>query len=101
MFCRVEDIGEMDVKDILILFREEEGLTLIINKELTDNLQIDYTYTASWITLDAVGLTAVFSKALADKDPGCNVVAACNHDHIFVDSKHSALAMKALEELSA
>jgi uncharacterized protein len=69
-------------------------------------LQLSYSFVAAWITLtvhsslEAVGLTATFSKALAENNISCNVVAAYYHDHIFVDAKDAAKAMKILHILS-
>ena len=87
-------------------FREEEGVTLIVKKELADQLRFQYNYVASWITLTAhsslaaVGLTAAFSKALAEEAISCNVVAAFYHDHLFVDKKDTEAAMHILAGLS-
>ncbi len=89
-----------------MFFREEEGITIIIRKEMADSLSLAYSFVAAWITLtvhsslSAVGLTASFSKALAEKGISCNVVAAFYHDHIFVDKKDAEMAMKVLAELS-
>jgi len=51
-------------------------------------------------SLEAVGLTAAFSKALADSGISCNVVAAFYHDHIFVDRKDGEKAMIILNRFS-
>jgi hypothetical protein len=59
-------------------------------------------FRCAWITLNghsdlsACGLTAAFSKTLADEDISCNVVAGAYHDHIFVPA---ALANKSLSVL--
>ena len=85
-----------------MLFKEKEAITLILKKEIADLLQLEYTIVMSWITLtvhsslEAVGLTAAFSKALSDKEISCNVVAAYYHDHIFVNKKDINEAMKVL-----
>ena len=107
VFCVVNDLGIVPVQDIILLFREEEGYTIIIPKELADELRLDYTFISSWITLtvhsslEAVGLTASFSKALAAEGVSCNVVAAYFHDHIFVDHKDREKAMAILNGLSS
>lgn len=93
------------MKDMVMLFREEEAYTVILEKEQADRLGLAYSYTAAWITLtihsalDAVGLTAAFSNALAEQGISCNVVAAFHHDHIFVDSKDADRAMSILKSL--
>jgi hypothetical protein len=51
-------------------------------------------------SLEAVGLTAAFSRALSEGGIGCNVVAAFYHDHIFVDRKDAKKAMEILNRFS-
>tara|TARA_R110000868_G_scaffold137320_1_gene350865 strand:- start:1884 stop:2276 length:393 start_codon:yes stop_codon:yes gene_type:complete len=107
VFCEVKNLEEISLKDILMSFREEESVTIIIEKKIADDLGLYYSFVASWITLtihsalDAVGLTAAFSKALSDNTISCNVVAAFYHDHIFVDTKDAAQAMEILHQFSA
>ncbi|MBI3218803.1 MAG: ACT domain-containing protein [Bacteroidetes bacterium] len=106
VFCVVEDVSSVNPNDIIMTFREDEGNTLIIKKETADQIHLSYSFVASWITLTvhsslaAVGLTAAFSKALADEGISCNVVAAFYHDHIFVDKKDAEHALAILTELS-
>jgi len=107
VFCTAHDITAVDPKEVLLLFREEEGITIIIRKETADVLDLDYTFVASWITLKvhsslaAVGLTAAFSAALAKENISCNVVAAYYHDPLFVDKKDAEKAMNVLKMMSA
>jgi uncharacterized protein len=107
VFCTLADAGIIPPGDVLMLFIEAEGATVIIKKELADSLHLAYTFTASWITLtvhsslDAVGLTAAFSAALTAAGISCNVVAAFYHDHIFVDVKDTDKAMEVLNRFGA
>ena len=107
VFCTVAEPTPVNPQDILMTFREGEGITIILSKEKADALHWKFTSVFSWITLtvhsslDAVGLTAAFSKALADNGISCNVVAAFYHDHIFVNTKDAEAAMQVLKGLSA
>ncbi len=105
VFCSDKD-GDFDLKDALFTFNEKEGLTVVFKKEKADMLCLSYSYIASWITLsvhsslNAVGLTALFSSALAKNGISCNVVAAYYHDHIFVSKGDCARSMEILNNIS-
>jgi hypothetical protein len=107
VFCSLPDLSKISSEEIVCLFRESEGITVIITKELANKYELQYSYVARWITLQvhsslsAVGLTATFAKALMDENISCNVVAAFYHDHIFIDSKDSEKAMEVLSNLSS
>ena len=85
-----------------------EGTTIVLEKQeaVELGLQPKDDYVASWLTLEvqssleAVGLTAVFAKALGDAGISANVVAAYYHDHIFVDVKDREKAEKTLLALA-
>ena len=70
--------------------REAEGLTVILEEQAARFRGLEPRFRAAWITLtvhsalDAVGLTAAVSTALAARGLSCNVVAAVHHDHLFV-----------------
>lgn len=105
VFCTVSNLDDFDTKDILLFFKETEGITIIIKKELADQLQLQYSFVAAWITLtvhsslEAVGLTATFATALSNAGISCNVVAAFYHDHIFVDKQDAQKALAVLHDL--
>ena len=106
VFCKTENLEQINLSQIIMTFKEEESITIIAEKGIADKLNLDYSYVASWITLtvhsslEAVGLTAAFSNALSKNGISCNVVAAYYHDHIFVDIKDTNKAMEILNEFS-
>ncbi|MFM9908928.1 MAG: ACT domain-containing protein [Chitinophagaceae bacterium] len=106
VFCLVETNKSIPFNDVLYYFREKEAVTIVVRKEYADAHQLSYHYISSWITLrihsalEAVGLTAAFSKALADEGISCNVVAAYFHDHIFIAKADALKAIEALHKLS-
>jgi hypothetical protein len=87
------------------LIREDEGVTLILTRADADRAGLAYDYVAARITLrvnsalDGVGLTALFSRTLADAGISCNVIAARSHDHIFVDWAQRTQALSLLTAL--
>ncbi|OXG08467.1 hypothetical protein BC749_104135 [Flavobacterium araucananum] len=106
VFCKVEKLEDVNVNEAEMFFKEREAITLILKKEIADQLKLDYSVVMSWITLtvhsslEAVGLTAAFSKALSENQISCNVVAAFYHDHIFVNKEDVEKAMKILNLFS-
>jgi hypothetical protein len=106
VYCAVTTLNNIDPKEIIGLFKEEEGWTVVLNQQLADKLGLSYTYVAAWITLtihsslEAVGLTAAFATALGNEGISCNVVAAYYHDHIFVAKQDAERAMHTLQKLT-
>jgi uncharacterized protein len=88
------------------VFREREGITVILEKSQAEALKLEFTFECAWITLEvnsaleAVGLTAAFSTALSGAGISCNVIAAYHHDHVFVPVKDALKALTVLEQLS-
>lgn len=106
VFCTLKSIDHISRETVLGKFKEKEGVTIMLEKSKADELGLPYEFVASWITLTvhsdltAVGLTAAFSKVLAEHEISCNVVSGYYHDHIFVPKKDAGKALKALKELS-
>jgi hypothetical protein len=106
VFCVAGSPGQAAALQPVCLFREDEGMTIILSKEQADAMSMSYTLVCAWITLtvhsslEAVGLTAVVSRALAEEGISCNMVAAYYHDHIFVPVADAERAMEALVALT-
>ncbi len=85
-------------------FREDEGQTLILEREAADKAGLTYGPVMRCITLtvhsalEAVGLTAAVAVALTRHGISANVVAAYHHDHIFVPAQDAERALAALAE---
>jgi hypothetical protein len=106
VYCLANSKEHAAALDPLCYFLEPEGVTVILPKEKADAMNIPYEVMCAWITLtvhssiEAVGLTAVVSKALTEANISCNVVAAFYHDHIFVPVKDSDRAINVLQKLT-
>jgi uncharacterized protein len=87
------------------VIREDEGVTLVMRRDDADRAGLGYGYVAARITLainsalDAVGLTAVVSRTLADAGISCNIIAGAAHDHLFVDWRRGPEAAALLGRL--
>ena len=106
VFYTVAHLKDFEIAEIVGFFKEKEGITIIIPRKVADNWGLKYSFVAAWITLtvhsalDAVGLTAAFSQALAAENISCNVVAGYFHDHIFVAKSDAEKAMEILNRFS-
>lgn len=86
------------------LFREEEGITLILPADAAEGLAASQPMRLITLTvhssLEAVGLTAAFATALMAAGISANVVAGYHHDHIFVPERDAERALETLKGLS-
>lgn len=80
------------------MFQEAEGLTII--REGGDGPYFSMISLSVHSSLEAVGLTAAFSRALGDHGISANVVAAFFHDHIFVQESEAERAVEVLRDLA-
>ena len=101
-YISVQNIESIQIEDIHCLYRESEGITLVLYQEIAEKYKLDYNELYAKITLQVnsslndVGLTAAVATQLGKSNIPCNVIAAFHHDHIFVPASMAELAMKAL-----
>ena len=107
VFCTVEGgLAEYVHLNPMATFREKEGLTLVLTKEVATQAQLSFDGVFSMITLsvhsslEAVGLTAAFATKLGSYGISANVIAGYYHDHIFVQKHKADAAISALKEFS-
>ena len=109
VFCSLDKkVNESDWLQLspIGMFREKEGLTLILNRDHADDANIFYTSTFRLITLsvhsslDAVGFLATITSKLAEKGISVNPISAYYHDHLFVPVSRATEAMELLQILS-
>ncbi|PZR89693.1 MAG: hypothetical protein DLM67_18605 [Candidatus Nephthysia bennettiae] len=87
-------------------FREDEGVTLILEEERAARPGLEARPRWARITLtvhsslSAVGLIANVATALAEAGISCNPMSAWYHDHLFVPWEQRQAALEALQQLS-
>ena len=106
-FVSVGEVSnEYVAEHALATFRETEGTTLIVPWERAEEFDVCSEPMARITlnihsSLEAVGLTAAVSQALASEAISTNLVAGFYHDHIFVPQNAGARAVACLALLSA
>ena len=107
VFCTLRD-GKLPAGlEIVGSFREQEGLTVILERSHAEKAGFSFDYVAAWITLnvhsalEAVGLTAAFATALGKAGISCNVIAGYYHDHLFVGQADAERALRVLRDLAS
>jgi hypothetical protein len=105
VFCVAPDERSLNTVHAIGTFREPEGVTVIVDEDTAAAHGWSPVFRAAWITLtvhsdlNAIGLTAAVSRALADAGISCNVVAAAHHDHLFVPADAGQAALQVLAAL--
>lgn len=88
-------------------FREDEGLTLILEKAQAERAGLPFTFESRRITLtvnsalEAVGFLAAVAARLAAAGISCNAVAGYHHDHLFVPAARGDEALAVLAAAAA
>lgn len=91
---------------VAAVIEEAEGPTVIATLSRAAHEEWPHDFVASWLTLDihsaleAVGLTATFSRQLGRAGIPCNVIAGFYHDHILVPVDKTDAAVDVIEALS-
>lgn len=89
--------------------REGEGLTLVLRQAVAEAHELPTEPSFAWLTLtihsslEAIGLTAAFSTALADEGISCSVLAGFHHDHLLVgwaDRDRAVAVLRGLRQAS-
>jgi uncharacterized protein len=107
VFCCVDRSFPMADVRPLLTFRETEGVTIVVERTVAEEHDLEYTFPSCRITLrvesdlQSVGLTAAVTAALTKHTIAANVVTGYYHDHIFVPLDRGEEALRVLEELSA
>lgn len=91
--------------EVCAMITEAEGTTLVleVGTAIAHGLPVDFE--AAWLTvnvhsaLEAVGLTAALSVALAASDIPCNVLSGFFHDHLLVPADRASEAVAVLNRL--
>ncbi|AZO26910.1 MULTISPECIES: ACT domain-containing protein [unclassified Mesorhizobium] len=91
----------------VMIFREREGLTLIVTEDEAKSGGLAGTFRCRMITLnihsslEAVGFLAAITTRLAAAGMGLNPVSAFYHDHLFVPADRAEEAFAILRQLAA
>jgi uncharacterized protein len=107
VFCCVDRDYDVLAANPLYMFRENEGVTIVIERKTADELGLEYAFPSCHITLrvhsdlDAVGFTGAVAAELSKHTIPVNVAAAYYHDHLLVPANRGEEALRILEELSA
>lgn len=92
---------------VAAVIAEAEGTTVVATVDEANRRGWPVEFRAAWLTLEihsaleAVGLTAAVSAALADGGIPANMLAGFFHDHILVPENKAADAMAIIEGLAS
>lgn len=108
VFCSLpaDDLSALAIRP-LAMFREAEGMTLIVPQTVAIAQGWPHVYPCRQITLniysslEAVGFLAAITQALARQGISVNPVSAYYHDHLFVPVDQAEAAIACLHHLAA
>jgi hypothetical protein len=106
VFCTVPGGTTLRAYDPVLIFRETEGITLILREADALAAGLEPSFRSRMITLEvhssleAVGFLAAITARLAATGMGVNPVSAFHHDHLFVPAERADEAIQLLETLA-
>lgn len=105
VFCSISERELKALKtDPICVFRETEGVSIVIEKSAADTASLKHDGAWSLITcqvnsdLYAVGFIAAMARIFAEAGIPVNAVSAFHHDHLFVPAERAEEAMLLLQE---
>ena len=107
VFCTIAEGGALPAASPLLIFREQEGMTLVIKREEAERAGLNCAFASRLITLtvhsslEAVGFLAAVTARLAEAGIAVNAVSAFHHDHLFVPVDRADEALVTLTNMSA
>jgi uncharacterized protein len=96
----------MSLPSLQMLFREDEGWTVILPKHVAEEVGMETTFPCKKITLgvhsslEAVGFLAAVTTRLKEVGVGCNPISGFYHDHLFIPEGREHDVMDALRNMS-
>ena len=103
VFCTQQGPPQALKAKARMVFEENEGTTLILERSLAHGLLHEGVFACIRLdvhsSLEAVGLTAAVSTALAHQGISANVVAGYYHDYIFVPYEKKEAALGCLKKI--
>ncbi len=106
VFCSIEE-NQLDyLEQPLLVFRENEGPTVVVTKSVA--IQHGFSFDSIWglislsihSNLQSMGLLAAITTQLAKAGISVNAVSAFYHDHLFVPHERITDALSILINLS-
>ena len=108
VFCLVAEDEEIRAAiRPLLIFREQEGTTLVMRREEAESAGLRYQFASRLITLtvhsslEAVGFLAAITARLAEAGISVNAVSAFYHDNLFVAVDRADEALAVLQNMSS
>jgi hypothetical protein len=107
VFCSIDESDFDVIGTPLLVFREVEGVTVVLLRDVAELNKLEYDRVWGLITLtvhsdlSSIGFLAEVTHHLAQAEISVNVVSAYYHDHLFVPFSKVEKAMGILTSLSA